>query len=124
MLPILERGAAHVVSMTRHIKLGDPQDFISCSFQPYLLQYTPPYLQQLVVVVWIYSTVHSRSFPSRSFKIISFTSTSSFSPCGSVKYKAPSFVQLSIQELSVYRPLKSSFIGIILTIFITRKVEI
>ncbi|WMV32679.1 hypothetical protein MTR67_026064 [Solanum verrucosum] len=40
-LRVLERRAVHVVSATRQVKLGDPQDSISCSFHPYLLRFAP-----------------------------------------------------------------------------------
>ncbi|KAG5599761.1 hypothetical protein H5410_031131 [Solanum commersonii] len=33
--------AVYVISMTRQVELGDPQNSISCSFQPYLLHFKP-----------------------------------------------------------------------------------
>ncbi|KAG5594933.1 hypothetical protein H5410_036165, partial [Solanum commersonii] len=40
-LRVLERRAVHVISVTRQVKLGNQQDSISCSFQPYLLRFAP-----------------------------------------------------------------------------------
>ncbi|KAG5576893.1 hypothetical protein H5410_057027, partial [Solanum commersonii] len=40
-LHVLERRAVHVILVTRQVKLGVPQDSISCSFQPYLLRFAP-----------------------------------------------------------------------------------
>ncbi|KAG5605884.1 hypothetical protein H5410_027376 [Solanum commersonii] len=40
-LRVLERRAIHIVLETRLVELGDPQDSICCSFQPYLLRFAP-----------------------------------------------------------------------------------
>ncbi|KAG5615487.1 hypothetical protein H5410_015311 [Solanum commersonii] len=40
-LRVLEQKAVHVNSVTHQVGLGDPQTFISCSFQPFLLHFTP-----------------------------------------------------------------------------------
>uniref|UniRef100_M1DWF2 Uncharacterized protein n=1 Tax=Solanum tuberosum TaxID=4113 RepID=M1DWF2_SOLTU len=40
-LRVLEQRVVHVVSATCQVELGEPQDSISCSFQPYLLRVAP-----------------------------------------------------------------------------------
>ncbi|KAG5599286.1 hypothetical protein H5410_030656 [Solanum commersonii] len=42
-LCVLERRAVHDVSATHQVKLGDPQDSISCFFQLYFLRFSPKY---------------------------------------------------------------------------------
>ncbi|KAG5629704.1 hypothetical protein H5410_001421 [Solanum commersonii] len=40
-LHVLERRAVHVILVTHQVELGNPQDSISCSFQPYLFRFAP-----------------------------------------------------------------------------------